>query len=145
MFNSNTHTHTHKAWIQALSACAYKYFNTFNTEKCPQCISSIWKMDNILLQYGSVHNTLVQYGKRSTIYKSNMERGPQYISSILRSVHNALVQYGKRSTIYKSNMEKGPQYITSIWIEVHNILVQYRKGITSIRKTLVNTESYKFY
>ncbi len=41
--------------------------------KCPQYISSIWKR---------VHNILVQYGLRSTIYPFNMERGPQYISSI---------------------------------------------------------------
>ncbi len=27
-----------------------------------------------------VHNTLVQYGKRSTIHKFNMEKGPQYVS-----------------------------------------------------------------
>ncbi len=36
----------------------------------------------ILLQYGSVHNALVQYGKRSTIYKFHMEKDPQYISSV---------------------------------------------------------------
>ncbi len=50
-----------------------------------------------------VHNTLVQYGKWSTIY--NMEKGPQYISSIWKKGP----QYN-----YKFNMEKGPQYIPSI-------------------------------
>ncbi len=54
-------------------------------------ISSIWKR---------VHNALVQYGKRSTIYKFNMEKDPQYISSILIAVLNISVQYGKGSTIY---------------------------------------------
>ncbi len=78
-----------------------------------------------------VHNILVKYGLRSTIYPFNMKKGPQYISSIQKrvhntlvqygSVHNILVQYGKRSTIYKFNMEKGPQYISSIWKRVHNI------------------------
>ncbi len=82
-------------------------------EKGPQYITSIQKR---------VHNTLVQYGKRSTIYKFNMEKGPQYntgkgpqyFSSIWKRVHNMLVG-------------NGPQYISSIWIAVHN--------------TLVNTES----
>ncbi len=48
-------------------------------EKGPQYITSIQKR---------VHNTLVQYGKRSTIYKFNMVKGPQYISSIWIEVHN---------------------------------------------------------
>ncbi len=51
-------------------------------EKGPQYISSVRK---------SVHNILVQHGKRSTIYKFNMEQGPQYISSIWKRVHNTLV------------------------------------------------------
>ncbi len=90
---------------------------------------------NTLVQYRSVHNTLVQYGKgstmRSTIYLFNTENDPQYISSIQKSVHNTLVnmdrgpqyirsiiwkrvhnilvQYGKGSTIHYFNTEKGPQ------------------------------------
>ncbi len=43
-----------------------------------------------------------QYEKVSTINKFNKEKGPQYISSILKRVHNILVQYGKVSTINKS-------------------------------------------
>ncbi len=60
----------------------------------PQYISSIRIV---------VHNTLVntevsivQYGKRSTIHKFNMEKGPQYVS-------------WKWSTIYQFNTDCGPQ------------------------------------
>ncbi len=60
-------------------------------EKGPQYISSIQK---------SVHNTLVQYGKWSTIHKFNMEKGSTIYSSIQKSVHNTLVQYGKGSTMH---------------------------------------------
>ncbi len=84
-----------------------------------------------------------------TIYKSNMEKGPQYISSILRrvhnalvqyrSVHNTLVQYGKRSTIYPFNTERCPQYISSTQKSVHNTLVQYRKVSTIHFNTEVST------
>ncbi len=81
-------------------------------EKGPQYITSIQKR---------VHNTLVQYGKRSTIYKFNTVKGPQYISSIWIAVYNTSIQYGIRSTIHKFNMEKGPQYITSIQKRVHNV------------------------
>ncbi len=59
-------------------------------EKGPQYISSIQER---------VHNTLVQYGKRSTIHKFNMEKGPQYVS-------------WKWSTIYQFNMDCGPQYFS---------------------------------
>ncbi len=108
-------------------------------EKGPQYISSIWKR---------VHNTLVQYGKVSTIdlrspfntmkrarppqypilspttpperpprppiHSQNMEKGPQYISSIWKRVYNISIQYRKGSTIHQFNTEKGPQYISSI-------------------------------
>ncbi len=81
-------------------------------EKGPQHITSMQER---------VHNTLVQYGKRSTIHKFNMDRGPQYISSIIwKRVHNILVQYGKGPTIHYFNTEKGPQYITSVRNKVHN-------------------------
>ncbi len=55
----------------------------FDTEKRSQYITSIWiEVHNILVQYGSVHN-----------YYFNIEKGPQYISSMWK---------------------KGPQYISSI-------------------------------
>ncbi len=75
-------------------------------EKGPQYITSIQK---------GVHNTLVQNGKRSTIYKFNTEKGPQYI----------LVQYRKGSTIHSLSTEKGPQYKSSIWIAVYNLSIQH--------------------
>ncbi len=59
-------------------------------EKGPLYISSIQER---------VHNTLVQYGKRSTIHKFNMEKGPQYVS-------------WKWSTKYQFNMDCGPQYFS---------------------------------
>ncbi len=59
-------------------------------EKGPQYISSIQER---------VHNTLVQYGKRSTTHKFNMEKGLQYVS-------------WKWSTIYQFNMDCGPQYFS---------------------------------
>ncbi len=77
-------------------------------EKGPQYISSIQK---------SVHNTLVQYGKKSTKYKFNMEKCPQ--------LHNTLVQYKKCPQHISSIWKKSPQYISLIWKRVHNILLQY--------------------
>ncbi len=67
----------------------------------PQYISSIQKsVHNTLVQYGKkVHNILVQCGKRSTIYKFNTEKGPQYISQYGKCLQY-IIQCGKGSTIY---------------------------------------------
>ncbi len=75
-------------------------------EKGPQYICSIRKR---------VHNISVQYGTGSTIYPFNMEKDPQYISSIW-----------KKGSQYISSI-RGPQNICSIRERVHN--------------TSVNTES----
>ncbi len=96
--------YTHSIWIKGP-----QYTHSIWI-KGPQYISSIQK---------SVHNTLVQYGKKSTIYKFNMEKGPQYITSIRKRVHNILVQYREVSTM---SVQYGK--VSTI------ILVQYIKGST---------------
>ncbi len=58
------------------------------------------KVHNTLVNTERVDNILVQYGLLSTIYPFNMERGPQYISSIWKRVHNTLVKYRKWSIIH---------------------------------------------